>query len=245
MPTSTVPGHMRRHDTRLLRVLSWFPAIRVADLSKLGSCRGMTTELTSYVTPAGADWLASASDFPRSVRALWSARPAAPSVLPCGTAFDVISAPALFGRKLLDRLWAGGPGSGPVALQRDRVLLFAEPGSGQRLRALLDWEEWAGRQQRVPPLLCHGLGDAVTVPPVRAPHQGEQQQGETSRWLVAPADRHPWLPGSEVLLWSALRAVRPRRAAEQARQQHRSDHRQSIFVPQDAGAKVYDVSRRR
>lgn len=204
----------------------------------------MTTELTSYVTPAGADWLASSCAFPRSVRALWSARPTAASVLPCGTAFDVISTTALFGRELLDRLWAGGPGSGPAALLRDRVLVFAEPGSGQRLRALLDWEEWAGRRRAIPPLLCHGLGDAVTVPPVRATPD-EEATWSQGRWLVAPADRRPWLPGPDVLLWSALRATSPSGRAPQTRQRPRPDLRQSIFVPQEAGAKVYDVSRRR
>ncbi|MBC3988008.1 hypothetical protein H8N00_03630 [Streptomyces sp. AC563] len=119
------------------------------------------------VTPAGADWLASASAFPRSVHALWAARPTAPSVLPCGTAFDVVSAPALFGRRMVDRLWCEGPGSGPVAVQRGRVLLFTRPGVAQRLPSLLSWEEWGAGV--VPPLLCHGAGDAVTIPPLRAP----------------------------------------------------------------------------
>ncbi|MBB5935129.1 hypothetical protein FHS42_002179 [Streptomyces zagrosensis] len=118
------------------------------------------------VTSAGADWLASASAFPRSVHALWSARPTAPSVLPCGTAFDVVSAPALFGCRMVDRLWSDGPGSGPVAVQRGRVLMFTRPGVAQRLPALLSWEEWGAG---VPPLLCHGVGDAVTIPPLRAP----------------------------------------------------------------------------
>ncbi|WP_165906167.1 bifunctional DNA primase/polymerase [Streptomyces sp. Z26] len=130
------------------------------------------------VTPAGADWLASASRFPRSVHALWALRPGAPSVLPCGTAFDVVSTPVLYGRRLLERLWANGPGSGPVAVHRSRLLLFTTPGSADRLLALLRWEEWdrAGRpgdgqggerpEETIPPLLCHGAGDTVTVPPL-------------------------------------------------------------------------------
>ena len=67
-----------------------------------------------HVTPEGAAWLASASAFPRSVHALWSARPTAPSVLPCGTAFDAVNVPALFGRRVLEQLWTVGPGSGPA-----------------------------------------------------------------------------------------------------------------------------------
>ena len=74
--------------------------------------------------------------------ALWEARPTAPGVLPCGTAFDVVNVPALFGRRMLDRLWEEGPGSGPVAMHRGRMLLFAAPGTAQRLPSLLDWEEW-------------------------------------------------------------------------------------------------------
>lgn len=220
----------------------------------------MTAELTSHVTPAGAEWLASASAFPRSVRALWSARPTSASVLPCGTTFDVISAPALFGRELLARLGSVGPRSGPAALLRDRVMLFAQPGSAQRLSTLLDWEEWAGRRRNVPPLLCHGLGDTVTVPPVYASAdryastpacagQGNQEsRGGQGHWLVAPAVRSPWLPGPQALLWSTLRAARPGEApgrARRTRRQPRPDLGRSIFVPPEAGAKVYDVSRRR
>ncbi|PAX83886.1 hypothetical protein CLM81_19760, partial [Streptomyces albidoflavus] len=59
------------------------------------------------------------------------------------------------------RLWEEGPGSGPAAVQRGRLLLFAAPGTAQRLPALLRWEECGSA---VPPLLCHGSGDAVTVP---------------------------------------------------------------------------------
>ncbi|MDC7338859.1 bifunctional DNA primase/polymerase [Streptomyces lydicus] len=188
---------------------------------------------TSYVTLAGADWLASAAPRPDELHALWALRPAAPSVLPCGTAFDVINVPALFGRRMVDRLWSDGPGSGPVAAHRGRLLLFAAPGTAQRLPALLVWEEWAAA---VPPLLYHGTGDAVTVPPLH-PHPGTGTAGarpaytdtpsaygapdapsgdpadlaspSTSRWLVAPDVRKPWLPGPDVLLWACVRAARP------------------------------------
>ncbi|MBB5117693.1 hypothetical protein FHS36_001099 [Streptomyces eurocidicus] len=163
----------------------------------------------SYVTLAGADWLASASRFPRSVHALWADNPAAPVVLPCGGVFDVVGVPALFGRRVLDRLWAGGPGSGPVAAQRGRLLLFAAPGTAQRLPALLGWEEWA---RAMPPLLCHGTGDAVTVPPLYPPDE-EEPAPPASRWLVAPEVRHPWLPDAEVLLWACVRVARTAAAA--------------------------------
>ncbi|MEU7044894.1 bifunctional DNA primase/polymerase [Streptomyces varsoviensis] len=164
----------------------------------------------AYVTLAGADWLASASPFPRSVHALWAADPAASVVLPCGTAFDVVSVPALFGRRLADQLWSNGPGSGPVATQRGRILLFASVGTAQRLPALLDWEEW---RALVPPPLCHGKGDEVAVPPtlpvdlLDSP-EADTKPGPPSRWLVAPDLRHPWLPGPEVLLWGCIRAAR-------------------------------------
>ncbi|MEC3994364.1 bifunctional DNA primase/polymerase [Actinacidiphila sp. DG2A-62] len=177
---------------------------------------------TASVTAEGAAWLASASAFPRSVEALWSARPSTPSVLPCGTAFDVVNVPALFGRRVLEQLWAQGPGSGPVAVHRDRLLLFAVPGAARRLPALLRWEEWSAA---VPPLLCHGAGDAVTVPPLYGPLPGEGRDGGdsrdggdggdgpagsagASRWVVAPDVRHPWLPTAEVLLWACVRAAR-------------------------------------
>ncbi|MEC4015208.1 bifunctional DNA primase/polymerase [Streptomyces sp. H27-D2] len=191
----------------------------------------------SYVTLAGADWLASASSHPGRMHALWSSRPTAPSVLPCGTAFDVVNAPALFGRRMVDRLWSDGPGSGPVAAYRGRLLLFTAPGTAQRLPALLDWEEWGSA---VPPLLCHGTGDAVTVPalyPVRptprselpppapqparaedpdAPGDPGDETATAARWLVAPDVRHPWLPGSEVMLWACVRAARTACEAEPA-----------------------------
>jgi hypothetical protein len=181
----------------------------------------------SGVTADGAAWLASAGTYPRSTLALWEERPAAPVVLPCGTAFDVVSAPAIFGRRMLDRLWEEGPGSGPVAMLRARMLLFAAPGTAQRLPSLLRWEE-IGRTAAIPPLLCHGIGDAVTVPaPLSTP-----KSAPASRWLVAPDTRHPWLPGPEILLWAAVRAAR-------------AAVRISIFPPADQDAKVYDVSRRR
>jgi hypothetical protein len=156
---------------------------------------------TSYVTPEGAAWLASASAFPRSVEALWSVRPMSPSVLPCGTAFDVVNLSALFGRRVLEQLWTAGPGSGPVAVHRDRVLLLVSPGTAQRLPALVGWEEWAAA---IPPMLCHGVGDAVTVPPLHGPARDDA----LSRWVVAPDTREPWLPGAGVLLWACLRAAR-------------------------------------
>ncbi|MFJ8779945.1 MULTISPECIES: bifunctional DNA primase/polymerase [unclassified Streptomyces] len=181
----------------------------------------------SGVTADGAAWLASAGTYPRSTLAFWEERPAAPVVLPCGTAFDVVSAPAIFGRRMLDRLWEEGPGSGPVAMLRARMLLFAAPGTAQRLPSLLRWEEM-GRTAAIPPLLCHGIGDAVTVPaPLSTP-----KSASASRWLVAPDTRHPWLPGPEILLWAAVRAAR-------------AAVRISIFPPADQDAKVYDVSKRR
>ncbi|WP_406727427.1 bifunctional DNA primase/polymerase [Streptomyces sp. GD-15H] len=192
----------------------------------------------SGVTPDGAAWLASAGAYPRSTLSLWEERPYAPVVLPCGSAFDVVSAPSAFGRRMLDRMWDEGPGSGPVAEFRGRMLLFSAPGTAQRLPALLEWEEWgarggktaeAGRTGAVPPLLCHGTGDAVTVP---APGPGAPADRSGSRWLVAPDTRRPWLPGPEVLLWAAVRAAR-------------AAVRISIFPPADRGANVYDVGRRR
>jgi hypothetical protein len=163
------------------------------------------------VTPEGAAWLASASTFPRSVEALWSARPGAPIVLPCGRSFDVVNLTPLFGRRVLEQLWSTGPGSGPVAVHRGRVLLLAAPGTARRLPALLDWEEWAGA---VPPMLCHGAGDAVTVPPLHDdPAVPPRDDAALSRWVVAPDTRHPWLPGPDVLLWACVRAVRVTRTA--------------------------------
>ncbi|MFG2632877.1 bifunctional DNA primase/polymerase [Streptomyces sp. NPDC048362] len=186
------------------------------------------TPNVTRATPDGVAWLASAGPYPRSTLALWQECPEAPVVLPCGTVFDVVSAPAVFGRRMLDRLWAEGPGSGPVAVLRGRMLLFAAPGTAQRLPSLLSWEEWGShRAQAVPPLLCHGTGDAVTVP---AP--ASEDAAGAARWLVAPDARHPWLPGPEVVLWAAVRAAR-------------AAVRISIFPPAEQDAKVYDVSRRR
>ncbi|MBK0376847.1 MULTISPECIES: bifunctional DNA primase/polymerase [Streptomyces] len=196
----------------------------------------------AQVTAAGAAWLAGATPYPRSTLAQWEERPTAPGVLPCGTAFDVVNVPALFGRRMLERLWAEGPGSGPVATHRGRMLLFAAPGTAQRLPSLLSWEEWgtdgsggaggAGEERgTMPPLLCHGTGDAVTVPPLTC-----TSSDGGPRWLVAPDTRTPWLPGPDVLLWACVRVSRtplPRAGA------------QTIFPPADQGANVYDVTRRR
>ncbi|MFI5678288.1 bifunctional DNA primase/polymerase [Streptomyces cellulosae] len=199
-----------------------------ADPSSSRDVRTARDEQTR-VTPDGAAWLASAATYPRSTLALWEERSDAPVVLPCGSAFDVVSAPAVFGRRMVDRLWTEGPGSGPVAAFRGRMLLFAPPGTAQRLPSLLHWEEF-GRTATIPPLLCHGTGDAVTVPaPITA---GDSPGRPDARWLVAPDTRHPWLPGPEILLWAAVRAAR-------------AAVRISIFPRADQGAKVYDVSRRR
>jgi hypothetical protein len=180
------------------------------------------------VTPPGAGWLASAEAYPRSALAQWEKRPTAPAVLPCGSVFDVVNVPTMFGRRMLDRLWSQGPGSGPVAMHRGRMMLFAAPGTARRLPSLLDWEEWG---DAVPPLLCHGVGDAVTVPPLTPTEDASEP-----RWLVAPDTRQPWLPGPEVLLWACVRAVRAKVSGGAAL---------SIFPPPDQDAKVYDVSRRR
>ncbi|MGW0733714.1 bifunctional DNA primase/polymerase [Streptomyces sp. NPDC002851] len=190
----------------------------------------------TLVTPQGAAWLASATSHPRSTLALWDTRPAAPVVLPCGTTFDVVSVPALFGRRMVDRLWADGPGSGPVAVHRGRMLLFSAPGTAHRLPSLLAWEEWG---PAVPAPLCHGIGDAVTVPPlvgteVTADPATSGRPG--SRWLVAPDTLEPWLPGPEVVLWASVRAARAQAGAAV---------RVSIFPGADQGANVYDVGRRR
>ncbi|WP_371671279.1 hypothetical protein OG985_28870 [Streptomyces sp. NBC_00289] len=190
----------------------------------------------SGVTPDGAAWLASAGTYPRSTLSLWQERPDAPVVLPCGAVFDVVSAPVVFGRRMVDRLWDEGPGSGPVAVFWGRMLLFAAPGTAQRLPSLMRWEEWGDRDGEcartgsIPPLLGHGTGDAVTVPPpLGAAGPGGRFD---ARWLVAPDTRRPWLPGPEILLWAAVRAAR-------------AAVRISIFPPADQDAKVYDVSRRR
>ncbi|GAA2953131.1 MULTISPECIES: bifunctional DNA primase/polymerase [Streptomycetaceae] len=198
-----------------------------------------TDDRAAQVTASGAAWLAGATPYPRSTLSRWESHPGSPGVLPCGTSFDVVNVPALFGRRMLERLWTEGPGSGPVATHRGRMLLFASPGTAQRLPSLLAWEEWgtgsAGRprthQASMPPLLCHGSGDAVTVPPLAG---GSNAGGP--RWVVAPDTRDPWLPGPDVLLWACVRVGRS--AAP-------STTGYSIFPPADPGANVYDVTRRR
>ncbi|MFH8563854.1 bifunctional DNA primase/polymerase [Streptomyces sp. NPDC017988] len=198
-----------------------------------------TSREACRVTAEGAAWLASAETYPRSALSHWRARPTAPAVLPCGSAFDVVSVPAVFGRRMLDRLWEEGPGSGPVAAHRGRMLLFAAPGTAPRLPSLLEWEEWG---RAVPSVLCHGTGDAITVPPLTtavdttAEDAAPENARLDSRWLVAPDTRHPWLPGPEVMLWACVRA---------ARSAVSSTVRISIFPGPDQDAKVYDVSRRR
>ncbi|WMX46867.1 bifunctional DNA primase/polymerase [Streptomyces roseicoloratus] len=184
---------------------------------------------TARVTEEGAAWLVSATARPDDTLARWQEHPGAAAALPCGGAFDVVNVEPMFGRRMLDRLWAEGPGSGPVAVHRGRMLLFAAPGTAQRLPSLLDWEEWG---EAVPRPLCHGVGDAVTVPPL-APAGPDAQ---APRWVVAPDTRRPWLPGPEVLLWACVRAVR---------MVARADVRVSIFASAEPDANVYDVSRRR
>ncbi|UUS31232.1 MULTISPECIES: bifunctional DNA primase/polymerase [Streptomyces] len=179
------------------------------------------------ITADGAEWLVSGSAYPATTLSRWEAHPTAPAVLPCGSVFDVVNVPAVFGRRLLDRLWEEGPGSGPVAAHHGRMLLFTAPGTSQRLPSLLGWEEWG---DAVPPLLCHGLGDAVTVPPL------VRGRGEGPRWVVAPDTRRPWLPGPDVVLWACVRVARATSAGAV---------RVSISPDPEQDAKVYDVSRRR
>ncbi|MET9209367.1 bifunctional DNA primase/polymerase [Streptomyces bacillaris] len=208
--------------------------------------RDQTGAQAAQVTAAGAAWLAGASAYPRSTLAQWEERPSSPGVLPCGTQFDVVNVPALFGRRMLERLWAEGPGTGPVTVHRGRMLLFASPGTAQRLPSLLAWEEWGAGggalRGEVPPLLCHGTGDAVTVPPLTC-----VSGGSGPRWLVAPDTRTPWLPGPDVLLWACVRVSRAAASRQEAhgsgQTSHGSGH--SIFPRADQGANVYDVSRRR
>jgi hypothetical protein len=118
-----------------------------------------------------------------------------------------------------------------VASHRGRILVFAQVGAAARLRSLLVWEEWA---RDVPPLLCHGAGDAVTVPPVRRALDGPEGPG---RWIVAPDTREPWLPGAAVLLWACVRAARATAPA--------ATPTAPISDPPPPPAKVFDVSRRR
>ncbi|TGA97286.1 bifunctional DNA primase/polymerase [Streptomyces sp. MZ04] len=201
------------------------------------SSTGLHPDPISDVTTEGAAWLASAETYPRSTLTHWRSRPTAPAVLPCGTVFDVVSVHAVFGRRMLDRLWDEGPGSGPVAEHRGRTLLFAAPGTAHRLPSLLEWEEWEEWGSAVPSVLCHGTSDAVTVPPITTGQCDTPTAGRLdSRWLVAPDTRHPWLPGPEVMLWACVRAARATAG---------STVRISIFPGGDQDAKVYDVSRRR
>lgn len=181
----------------------------------------VTTPDSSCVTRDGADWLASACALPSSVHALWRHRPASPSVLPCGTVFDVVSAPPLPGRLILERLWASGPGSGPVAVHRGRVLLFASPGTAQRLPALLDWGEWlrtpggaggtreTGRPDGAtgtetfaprlrPPLLCLGHGDCVTIPALHHDHPEAAAPRTDGREASADGPPSRWLVAPDV-----------------------------------------------
>lgn len=158
-------------------------------------------------TAAGVDWLAAADPDPGRLLELWTRQPHRHRELPCGVEFDVVSAPGVFGRRLLEQLWRGGPGSGPVVAHRGRLLLLAAPGTAARLPTLLRWEEW-NRGARIPPLLCHGGGDVVTLP---SPSGTGPAAG--AQWLVAPVARHPWLPGAEVLLWGSVRACRSGRPA--------------------------------
>ncbi|WP_432097457.1 hypothetical protein [Streptomyces sp. bgisy100] len=160
------------------------------------------------VTSAGAQWLVSADPAPHRLLARWSRHPTAPGVLPRGTAFDVINVPAVFGRRMLDRLWSEGPGTGPVSVHRSRMLIFAATGTARRLPELLGG---AARSRAVPPLLFHGAGDAVAVPPPAGPPRNagpEWTERGISRWLVAPEVRHPWLPGPEILLRAVVHAAR-------------------------------------
>ncbi|WP_256103206.1 bifunctional DNA primase/polymerase [Streptomyces sp. ODS05-4] len=204
----------------------------------------------AQVTAAGAVWLTSASAHARSMLALWESRPTAPAVLSCGRVFDVVSVESVFGRRMLDRLWTEGPGSGPVAVHRGRLMLFAAPGTAQRLPSLLRWQgdpptrpdggspDGGEGRRAVPPMLCHGAGDAVTVPPLVP---GGEADGP--RWLVAPDTRQPWLPGPDTVLWAATRAARG--ASSQASRASSPAGWASISHPADQGANVYDVSRRR
>ncbi|WP_436738736.1 hypothetical protein [Streptomyces sp. BBFR102] len=207
------------------------------------------------VTAEGAAWLASAGTYPGT---------AGPAVLRCGIAFDVVNVPPVFGHRILDRLWEEGPGSGPAAVQRGRLLLFTAPGTAQRLPALLRWEECGSA---IPPLLCHGVGDAVTVPgpdPAEAagapvptlraatghPRDGERERehpvrrggGHQGPELRGAGAQDRWLvaPGARYPWLPGADVLRWAcvRAARSARPV-------SIFPPVGPGAKVYDVSRRR
>ncbi|WP_424213665.1 bifunctional DNA primase/polymerase [Streptomyces sp. BI20] len=198
--STTLPGRPAAADPRPTRATASAAGSGAGRFALAGAPSGHVTEVTAQ----GAAWLASATAYPRSTLALWRGRPTAPAVLPCGVVFDVVNVPTMFGRRVLDLLWTEGPGSGPVAVHRGRTLLFATPGTGRRLPSLLGWEEWG---DSVPAPLCHGRGDAVTVPALVG------SAGSPSRWLVAPDTRAPWLPGPEALLWACVRAARRSREA--------------------------------
>lgn len=160
-----------------------------------------TYEQVEYaLTVAGEAWLASASEQPRQMHALWEARPFAPSTLPCGRVFDVVAFPDEFGRQVLDELWATGPGAGPVTTYGGTVQVFCTPGTADELRQLLAWQEW----DHLPPVRCYGTGDSVTLPPFRR----HQDDDTPDRWIQAPEDGHPWLPSATALLHACLRAAR-------------------------------------
>lgn len=186
------------------------------------------TAPATHVTPQGAAWLASAAAHPRRTLAVWEARPGLPATLPCGDPFDVVNVPLVLGRRVLDLLWAEGPGSGPVAVHRGRMLLFATPGTAHRLPALLAWEEWGG-SRTAPAPLCHGRGDAVTVPPLAA--TPASPGGSWPRTRVSPG-----FPGRRPC--SGPSYGRP--AAP-----HRPDLGISIFRSADPPANVSLVTKRR
>ena len=219
--------------------------------------------------------------YPRSTLALWGERPDGPGRPALRHARSTSSAcSALFGRRMLDRLWADGPGSGPGrgAPRPDPAVRRARHRPAAALA--LEWEEWsaalpgtcghlagtagawsgvapgdrsrrgsgspvgsagpghgvrAGRCREVPPLLCHGTGDAVTVPPLPR----ERGPAASGPFPLAGRPRHP-----------AALAPRPRGPAvglpcgRPARRRRRR-YGYSIFPPCRSGAKVYDVSRRR
>jgi hypothetical protein len=159
-----------------------------------------------YLTVSGESWLASASDQPDLLGALWAARPWAPSVVPCGRTFDVIALPQDLGHQVLQELHTHGPGYGPVAVYRSTVELFSEVGTADRLNRLLSWQEWS---QDVAGLQFLGAGDSVTIPPFR------RRVGDpvAEPWIHGPDTRHPWLPDANALLRACRRATRPGPAA--------------------------------
>ena len=122
-------------------------------------------------------------------------------MLPCGSVFDVVNVPSIFGRRMLDRLWAEGPGSGPGRVHRGRMLLFAAPGTAQRLPSLLAWEEWHGADGRRS-RRCSATAPATPSPSRPWPARSAENAA-AARWLVAPDTRRPWLPGPDVLLGPA------------------------------------------